>query len=137
MPATYPASQLESIRHLFTPIRLQRSPSLDLTTSQYEQGSTQPHHQYCRNGASGGHHECLENYSVVQSAFSSPCVPINTVMSNVTGFKSGFMPVSNTVPVFSIMVNDTKPIWAHCSQTGHCAKGMVMAINAYVPYFLF
>ncbi|GAM35348.1 hypothetical protein TCE0_017f03619 [Talaromyces pinophilus] len=71
-----------------------------------------------------------KNHSVVQSAFSSPCAPINTVMSNVTGFKSGFMPVSNSIPVFSLMVNDTKPVWAYCSQTGHCGKGMVFAINA-------
>ncbi|EED22312.1 conserved hypothetical protein [Talaromyces stipitatus ATCC 10500] len=71
-----------------------------------------------------------KNHSVVQSAFSDPCAPINTVMSNVTGFKSGFMPVKDSIPVFSVMVNDTKPVWAYCSQVGHCAKGMVFAINA-------
>lgn len=38
MPAAYPANQIESIGHRFTSIRLQRSPSLDLTTSQYKQG---------------------------------------------------------------------------------------------------
>jgi len=54
-------------------------------------------------------------------------------MSNVTGFKSGYMPVSEPatrVPVFTMMVNDTKPIWIYCSQKGHCQEGMVMAINA-------
>jgi len=74
-----------------------------------------------------------QNHSVVQSAFNSPCEPINSVMSNVTGFKSGYMPVSESttrVPVFTMMVNDTKPIWIYCSQKGHCQKGMVMAINA-------
>lgn len=55
-------------------------------------------------------------------------------MSNVTGFRSGFMPVTDSIPVFSIMVNDTKPVWAYCSQTGHCGKGMVFAINAYVSF---
>ena len=60
-------------------------------------------------------------------------------MSNVTGFKSGYMPVAanaTAIPVFTILVNDTKPIWIHCSQTGHCGKGMVGAINAYVPTLL-
>ncbi|KAL1967465.1 hypothetical protein VTN77DRAFT_3250 [Rasamsonia byssochlamydoides] len=74
-----------------------------------------------------------KNHSVVQSSFESPCTPIDTVQPNVTGFKSGFMPVSasaTTIPVFTLMVNNTEPIWVHCSQTGHCQKGMVMAINA-------
>lgn len=35
---------------------------------------------------------------------------------------------------FTITVNDTKPIWAYCSQTNgnHCQQGMVHSINAYV-----
>ena len=48
-------------------------------------------------------------------------------------FKSGFMPVAadaTELPVFTIQINNTKPVWVYCSQTGHCAKGMVMAINA-------
>jgi len=62
-------------------------------------------------------------------------VPINKVMSNVTGIKSGFMPVAAgaaQMPVFTVMINDTKPIWLYCGQTSpvsHCQKGMVMAIN--------
>lgn len=32
--------------------------------------------------------------------------------------------------VFTIMVNDTKPIWMYCATKPHCEKGMVMAINA-------
>jgi hypothetical protein len=53
-------------------------------------------------------------------------------MSNVTGIKSGFMPVAPTdtqIPVFSILVNDTNPIWLYCGQTGHCQAGMSMVIN--------
>jgi hypothetical protein len=46
------------------------------------------------------------------------------------------MPVNNSIPVFSITVNNTQPIYAHCSQTGHCAKGMVFSVNAYVPVFI-
>jgi hypothetical protein len=33
-------------------------------------------------------------------------------------------------PTFDIIVNDTSPIWFYCSQTDHCVKGMVGAINA-------
>src|SRR5947209_14232995 len=52
-------------------------------------------------------------------------------MSNVTGIKSGFMPVSpgGNTPVFSVLVNDTSPIWLYCGQVGHCQKGMAMVIN--------
>src|ERR1019366_1634481 len=33
---------------------------------------------------------------------------------------------------FTIIVNDTKPIWIYCGQTvgNHCQSGMVAAINA-------
>ena len=74
-----------------------------------------------------------QNHSVVQSNFANPCVPINNIMSNVTGFFSGFMPVKETdsqKPTFTITVNDTKPVWVYCAQMNHCQKGMVMAINA-------
>ena len=53
-------------------------------------------------------------------------------MSNVTGIKSGFMPVAagaSQIPVFSVLVNDTNPIWLYCGQVGHCEKGMSMVIN--------
>ncbi|KAJ9266378.1 hypothetical protein DTO212C5_6301 [Paecilomyces variotii] len=73
-----------------------------------------------------------KNHSVVQSSFDEPCVPMSESMPGMMGIMSGFMPVSEDatqIPVFTMMVNDTKPMWIHCSQTGHCQKGMVMAIN--------
>jgi len=72
-----------------------------------------------------------KNHTVTQSTFGNPCVPINSVMSNVTGIKSGFMPVAPNaaIPVFSVLVNDTNPIWLYCGQIGHCQKGMAMVIN--------
>lgn len=33
-------------------------------------------------------------------------------------------------PTFSIIVEDTAPIWIFCEQTGHCGSGMVFAANA-------
>ncbi|WVQ76813.1 hypothetical protein IAR50_006487 [Cryptococcus sp. DSM 104548] len=63
------------------------------------------------------------NHTVTQSTFASPCTN--------SGFKSGFVPGNATNPSsFSISINDTTPLWMYCGQTGHCAAGMVMAINA-------
>ena len=76
-----------------------------------------------------------KNHSVVQAAFSNPCEPINKIMSNVTGFKSGLMPTtpdSPMMPAFTIPIKDEKPIWYYCSQmkpVSHCQKGMVGVIN--------
>ena len=73
-----------------------------------------------------------KNHSVVQAAFSNPCEPINNVMSNVTGFKSGFMPTKAgdpMMPGFTIPIKDSKPIWYYCSQAMHCQAGMVGVIN--------
>jgi len=66
-----------------------------------------------------------KNHTVTQSAFDSPCVPAGAV-------NSGFMPVTpdtSPLPTFQVTVNDGNPIWIHCQQTGHCAQGMVFAIN--------
>ena len=76
-----------------------------------------------------------KNHSVVQAAFSNPCEPINKVMPEVTGFKSGFMPTKKDdkmMPGFTIPIMDDKPIWYYCSQkmpVNHCMKGMVGVIN--------
>lgn len=72
----------------------------------------------------------MQKHSVVQSSFDKPCMYLEG------GFFSGFTP--NDSPdvaaptTFTIKVNDTKPIWAYCSQTNgdHCQKGMVHSINA-------
>ncbi|TVY34158.1 putative GPI-anchored cupredoxin [Lachnellula occidentalis] len=72
------------------------------------------------------------NHTVTQSTFAKPCVPISQA-SNVTGIYSGFMPVKATdtnTPTYTMMVNDTKPIWLYCSQGKHCQAGMTMVINA-------
>ncbi|KAJ7597202.1 hypothetical protein C8J56DRAFT_919477 [Mycena floridula] len=71
-----------------------------------------------------------KNHTVSQSAFATPCEPLTG------GFSSGFKPVDNSTtdfPTWSLTVNDTTPIWAYCQQTNptsHCAKAMVLAINA-------
>lgn len=48
------------------------------------------------------------------------------------GINSGFMPMTEDatdMPVWTVMVNDTNPMWLYCGQPGHCEKGMVMSIN--------
>jgi len=68
-----------------------------------------------------------KNHTVTQSSFAQPCGHKDG------GFDSSFMPVmansTQAQPTFTIQVNDTKPIWVYCRQTGHCGKGMVFAVN--------
>ncbi len=73
-----------------------------------------------------------KNHSVVQASFDMPCMPMKNSMG-MKGLFSGYMPVKptdTTMPAYTIMVNDTKPIWYYCSQGNHCQSGMVGVINA-------
>jgi hypothetical protein len=76
------------------------------------------------------------NHTVTQSTFDAPCQPI-AMHSNVTGVYSGFMPVAATAqmtPTYTILINNTTPMWLYCSQGKHCQNGMTMVINEkYVP----
>ncbi|ETW86305.1 hypothetical protein HETIRDRAFT_407946 [Heterobasidion irregulare TC 32-1] len=69
-----------------------------------------------------------KNHTVTQSSFASPCANLST-----GGIDSGFQAVAAgaaTVPSWSFTVNDTSaPLWFYCRQVGHCAKGMVFAVN--------
>jgi plastocyanin len=74
-----------------------------------------------------------KNHSVVQSSFDSPCG------RKAGGFDSGFFPVAaNTSadarPIYTIVVNDTNPIWVYCAQAAntpasHCGQGMIFSVN--------
>jgi plastocyanin len=71
------------------------------------------------------------NHTLTQSTFDNPCEPI-ALHSNVTGIYSGFMPIAagaQSIPVFTVPVNDTRPMWFYCSQGRHCQNGMVMVVN--------
>jgi len=71
------------------------------------------------------------NHTVTQSTFDAPCQPI-AMNSNVTGVYSGFMPVTASAtetPTYTILVNNTTPMWLYCSQGKHCQAGMTMVIN--------
>jgi len=68
-----------------------------------------------------------KNHTVAQASFALPCQPLN----QTKGFFSGNYPTtSGTNPdVFTITINDTKPIWYYCSTGKHCQSGMVGVIN--------
>jgi plastocyanin len=71
-----------------------------------------------------------KNHTITQSTFSDPCRKLSATTGE-EGFDSGFIPgKDDQSATFSIKVNDTKPIWAYCRQTGHCGQGMVFAINS-------
>ncbi|KAK8879661.1 extracellular serine-rich protein [Apiospora arundinis] len=72
-------------------------------------------------------HFYSKNHSVAQGDFASACQPVKTA-----GFFSGYVPVSSTSEsenVFTVKVNDTKPIWFYCTQKQHCKGGMVGVVN--------
>jgi plastocyanin len=75
-----------------------------------------------------------QNHSVAQSSFSEPCQPISETNTSVPStLWSGFMPTqsgASMMPTWTIMINDTTPIWLYCAQGNHCQSGMVAAINA-------
>jgi plastocyanin len=79
------------------------------------------------------------NHTITQSSFNAPCVPLapnTTAGANASApIKSGFQPVSasagegGAMPIYTIMINDTKPVWLYCGQGQHCANGMSLVIN--------
>lgn len=67
-----------------------------------------------------------KNHTATQSTFATPCQALPG------GLDSGFVPVSansTSTQAMSITVNTTDPLWFYCRQTGHCANGMVFAVN--------
>ncbi|KAJ7090318.1 hypothetical protein B0H15DRAFT_838101 [Mycena belliarum] len=67
-----------------------------------------------------------KNHTITQSTLASPCTPMEG------GFDSGFVPVAadaTAFPLAQLTVKDLSPIWIFCRQAGHCAQGMVFAVN--------
>ncbi|KAF8250676.1 hypothetical protein K440DRAFT_617460 [Wilcoxina mikolae CBS 423.85] len=73
------------------------------------------------------------NHSVVRGALDFPCIPYEKVTPEVTGFFGGFHPVKTIPkdpPRWSVVVNDTNPIFFYCSAPDSCnVWGMVGVIN--------
>ncbi|KAH7160694.1 putative serine-threonine rich protein [Dactylonectria macrodidyma] len=68
-----------------------------------------------------------QNHTVSQSAFDTPCDPLEG------GMDSGFMAnPNNTVsppPQVAMQVMVETPLWFYCRQAKHCGKGMTFSIN--------
>jgi plastocyanin len=71
-----------------------------------------------------------KNHTITQSSFAAPCDALRTA-AGASGIDSGFMPIvaGQANPTFTVLVNDTTPLYFHCAQTGHCGKGMVFSVN--------
>lgn len=74
------------------------------------------------------------NHTVTQSNFDNACVPLSTSNTSAVDVDSGFQPAAASaamgqIPTFTIMINDTKPLWFYCKQGTHCAGGMSLVIN--------
>ncbi|ORY64088.1 uncharacterized protein BCR38DRAFT_343816 [Pseudomassariella vexata] len=67
------------------------------------------------------------NHTATQSAFATPCDPLEGGMD--TGFQPN--PDNSIVPApqVAMQVMTTSPVWFYCKQMGHCGKGMVFSIN--------
>lgn len=74
-----------------------------------------------------------KSHSVARSAFTNPCVPLDPATANGTSsFFSGFVPVQQVdkfMPTFTILINETTPIWYYCATGKHCQNGMAGVIN--------
>lgn len=74
-----------------------------------------------------------KNHTATQSSFATPCTKFTDAAGVHSGFASGFQPVAagttSGFPVVSFNVTDDQPKWFYCGQVGHCAAGMVFAIN--------
>lgn len=68
-----------------------------------------------------------QNNSVVQASFDKPCRPLQN------GFASGFIPIDSSSEGvdFSVVLNDTEPVYFYDAQGSRCRSGMVGSINAY------
>ncbi|KAF8078061.1 hypothetical protein FPV67DRAFT_1463959 [Lyophyllum atratum] len=75
-----------------------------------------------------------KNHTATASSFAAPCRALSlTSATGEAGFDSGFIAVADnatTFPMYTVRVNDTKPIWVYCRQANHCGQGMVFSSNA-------
>jgi len=63
------------------------------------------------------------SHSATQSTFNTPCT------ANSSGFDSGVSSSSSALVQYSVLINDTTPLWVFCKVDSHCASGMVFAVN--------
>lgn len=73
------------------------------------------------------------NHSVIRAEYGYPCIPYEDTGVDKIGFFSGFKPVDailNNPPSWSLVINDTNPIFYYCGAPGSCINfQMVGVIN--------
>ncbi|MCJ1345900.1 hypothetical protein MMC31_004109 [Peltigera leucophlebia] len=71
------------------------------------------------------------NHSVARAEYQHPCVPYELSGQGKVGFFSGFKPVERVLldpPKFSLLINDTLPIFFYCSAVGSCIKNQMVGV---------
>ncbi|KIY51952.1 hypothetical protein FISHEDRAFT_36092 [Fistulina hepatica ATCC 64428] len=75
-----------------------------------------------------------KNDSVTQSAFLNPCTSaehgFNFVQPNTSAVRTTETVSDSNYTTYTLVVNDTAPIFGFSSREGACAQGMVFAINS-------
>lgn len=71
------------------------------------------------------------NHSVIRSEYGYPCVPYEDTGVDKVGFFSGFKPVDAILsepPSFSLLVNDSNPIFFYCGAPGSCIEHQMVGV---------
>lgn len=71
------------------------------------------------------------NHSVIRAEYGYPCIPYEDTGVDKVGFFSGFFPVDAILsdpPEFSIVVNDTTPIFLYCGAPGSCINHQMVGV---------
>ncbi|KAH7364289.1 hypothetical protein BKA65DRAFT_134025 [Rhexocercosporidium sp. MPI-PUGE-AT-0058] len=72
-----------------------------------------------------------KNHSVARAEYKNPCIPYEVVDVGRQGFWSGFKPVNVVLsdpPKFSVLINDTEPIFFYCSAPGACEEDIMVGV---------
>ncbi|GJC92008.1 extracellular serine-rich protein [Colletotrichum higginsianum] len=70
-------------------------------------------------------------HSVIRAEFGFPCTPYEYVDIGRQGFYSGPQPVkaiTNNMPRYQVVVNDTEPIFFYCGAPGSCYKEKMIGV---------
>ncbi|OAP59719.1 hypothetical protein AYL99_07017 [Fonsecaea erecta] len=71
------------------------------------------------------------NHSVIRAEYGYPCVPYEDTGVDKVGFFSGFYPVDAILPdppQWSIVINDTNPIFYYCGAPGSCINHQMVGV---------
>ncbi|KAK3942717.1 hypothetical protein QBC46DRAFT_242562, partial [Diplogelasinospora grovesii] len=70
-------------------------------------------------------------HTVARAEFEHPCIPYEYTGPNKVGFFSGNISpqvISNNLPHFDVLVNDTNPIFFYCTAPGSCYQHQMVGV---------